>query len=572
MTTFVLVPGGWHGSWSFEAVVPLLERAGHTVHALTLTGLRPDDDHAAVATANLDTHADDVLRLLDCAHITDATLVGHSYGGMVIAAAADRAGGRVSRLVHLDAYVPRDGESCWSQTTERYRQAFAAGAATDGYAVRPPAGLDPRTRPHPLASFLQAIRLTGALARVPRREFIYCSGWDGTPFAELRDRLQSDPEWQVHDLPTGHDALHEAPAAVAALLLGERVTHTPTTRTGLTSNHVPMMRAVVAERPAGSDGLAVREVPRPDPRPGWALVRVEAFGLNRSEYKTLKGYAGDAVTFPRILGIELVGVVEAVAGDAPAVAPGTTVAALMGGMGRAFDGSYAEYALVPEHQLIAIDTKLPWHVLGALPETYVTAAGSLAHLELPAGATLLLRGATSSVGLACLALARAAGVRVVATTRSECKRRRLAELGAADTVLEGDGFAQRAAAALPDDGADAAVDLIGGPSVLTTLGLLRPGATACNSGSLSNTWIIPDFEPIAMIPSGRKLTVFHSDEAHHARDGGPLLRAVIEKVERGEISPNIDAVYTLEQTIDAHRRMAADNATGKLVVLPHSLT
>ncbi|WP_225849435.1 alpha/beta fold hydrolase [Streptomyces sp. HPF1205] len=222
MATFVLVPGGWHGSWSFEAVVPLLERAGHAVHALTLTGLRPDDDAATVATANLDTHAEDVLRLLDRARLTSVTLVGHSYGGMVIAAAADRAGGRISRLVHLDAYVPRDGESCWSSTTERYRQVFAAGAAADGYAVGPPDGGDPRRRPHPLASFLQAVRLTGAAARVPRREFVYCSGWeDRTPFAELRTRLMADPGWRVHDLPTGHDAMHEAPESVAALLLGE---------------------------------------------------------------------------------------------------------------------------------------------------------------------------------------------------------------------------------------------------------------------------------------------------------------------------------------------------------------
>jgi hypothetical protein len=92
-----------------------------------------------------------------------------------------------------------------------------------GYAVNPPDGLDPRTRPHPLASFLQAIHLTGAVAQIPCREFIYCSGWDGTPFAELRTRLESDPEWHVHDLPTGHDAMHEAPDAVAALLLSERV-------------------------------------------------------------------------------------------------------------------------------------------------------------------------------------------------------------------------------------------------------------------------------------------------------------------------------------------------------------
>ena len=231
MTTFVLVPGAWHGSWCYEAVVPLLERAGHTVHALTLTGLRPDDDNATVATANLDTHADDVLALLDRAHITSATLVGHSYGGMVIAAAADRADGRISRLVHLDAYVPRDGESCWSSTTEQYRQAFVAGAAASGYAVhppfRPPNGGDPRRRPHPFASLLQTIRLTGAVTQVPRRDFIYCSGWEGTPFAGLRTRLQADPEWQVHDLPTAHNAMREDPEAVAALLLGECITDAP---------------------------------------------------------------------------------------------------------------------------------------------------------------------------------------------------------------------------------------------------------------------------------------------------------------------------------------------------------
>ncbi|MEV5575284.1 alpha/beta fold hydrolase [Spirillospora sp. NPDC052269] len=216
-----------NGAWCFEKVVPLLERAGHTVHALPLTGLRPDDDEATVAAADLDTHADDVVRLLDDAHITDATLVGHSYGGMVIAAAADRAGGRVSRVVHLDGYVPRDGESCWSSTSEGYRQSFVAGAAGLGYAVRPPGDGDARRRPHPLASLLQRIRLTGAFGEVPRREFVYCSGWeDRTPFAALRARLDADPDWQVHDIPTVHNAMREAPEAVAAILLAERVVDT----------------------------------------------------------------------------------------------------------------------------------------------------------------------------------------------------------------------------------------------------------------------------------------------------------------------------------------------------------
>jgi pimeloyl-ACP methyl ester carboxylesterase len=221
MATFVLVPGAWHGAWAFETVIPLLERAGYTVHALTLTGLRPDDDDATVAAANLDTHANDVLALLDRAHITNATLVAHSYGGMVVAAAADRARGRVTRLVHLDAYVPRDGDSCWSSTTEAYRQAFISGAAGNGYAVRPPdrPGRDSRRRPHPFASLVQAVRLTGSVEKIPRREFIYCSGWEGTPFTELRAQLQADPGWRVHDLPTAHDAMREDPDAVAELLI-----------------------------------------------------------------------------------------------------------------------------------------------------------------------------------------------------------------------------------------------------------------------------------------------------------------------------------------------------------------
>ena len=326
------------------------------------------------------------------------------------------------------------------------------------------------------------------------------------------------------------------------------------------------MRAAVAERPDGPDALVVREVPRPEPRPGWALVRVEAFGLNRSEYMTLRGWSGPEVVFPRILGIECTGVVEAVSPGA-AIAPGTTVAAVMGGMGRAFDGGYAEYALVPESQLMTLETTLPWDVLGALPETFITAAGSLETLGLARGETLLVRGATSSVGLACLELARAAGVSAIATTRSDAKAPALRARGAAAVVLEGDGFAGRARAALPE-GPDAVVDLIGGRAVLDSLAVVRDGGTVCNSGLLGGEWVIDDFEPLASIPSGRKLTSYQSSGAADARVGGALLRPVVELVERGEVDPGIDTVYALDEIADAHRRMAAGAATGKLVVLP----
>jgi NADPH:quinone reductase-like Zn-dependent oxidoreductase len=330
------------------------------------------------------------------------------------------------------------------------------------------------------------------------------------------------------------------------------------------------MRAAVAERPDGPDGLVVRVVPRPEPRPGWALVRVEAFGLNRSEYMTLRGWSGPAVEFPRILGIECTGVVEAVA-DGSAVTPGATVAAVMGGMGRSFDGGYAEYALLPESQLMVLESTLGWDVLGALPETFITAAGSLETLALARGETVLVRGATSSVGMACLELARAAGMRIVATTRTSAKAPLLLEHGAAAVVLEGDGFAGRARAELPG-GADGVVDLIGARAVLDSLAVVRRGGTVCNSGLLGGEWVIDDFQPIEDIPSGRKLTAYHSDEAGDASIGGPLLRAVVEQVERGDVDPVIDTVYALDEIAEAHRRMAAGAATGKLVVLTRPRT
>jgi pimeloyl-ACP methyl ester carboxylesterase len=224
MTTFVLVPGAWHGSWAFESVTPLLEAAGHTVHALTLTGLRPGDGRATIATANLDTHVADVVNYLERTMISDVTLVGHSYAGMVITAAADRAADRIARLVHIDAFVPQDGDSWWSLTSDGYRRTAVQGAAENGYAVRPPFrpphGGDPRRRPHPLASFLQTVRLTGAVDRISRRDFVYCSGWEAdSPFTGLRAKLQADPGWQVHDIPTAHNAMRDDPHGVAALLL-----------------------------------------------------------------------------------------------------------------------------------------------------------------------------------------------------------------------------------------------------------------------------------------------------------------------------------------------------------------
>jgi pimeloyl-ACP methyl ester carboxylesterase len=215
MATYVLVPGGWHGGWAYDAVAPPLREAGHDVRALTLSGL----DGIAAHGVNLERHIADTVAAIEAAD-TPVVLAGHSYGGMIIAGAADRVPRRVAAIVFVDAYVPDDGDSVWSLTSQRYRDIFVAGAAADGLACVPPSHLDPRCRPHPVGTFLQAIRLTGAWRTVRTKVHVAATGWDGSPFVTINERLRADPAWRTHRLDCAHDVPRLAPAALAAMLLG----------------------------------------------------------------------------------------------------------------------------------------------------------------------------------------------------------------------------------------------------------------------------------------------------------------------------------------------------------------
>ncbi|GAA1656345.1 alpha/beta fold hydrolase [Fodinicola feengrottensis] len=217
MATYVLVPGGWHGGWYFEPLAQHLRWHGHQAYAVTLSGVG-DRHHLRSAAVNLDTHIQDVLSLLETEQITDAVLCGHSYGGMVVSGVADRAPERVEAVTYCDAYLPQDGDSCWSLTSDVYRGLFLANATGDGQNVEPPAGMDPRATSQPLATFLQAIQLTGA--ELPtRRHFVYLSGWSGTPFASTYERLSQDATWKVHDLPVGHNVMRLAGDDLLKILL-----------------------------------------------------------------------------------------------------------------------------------------------------------------------------------------------------------------------------------------------------------------------------------------------------------------------------------------------------------------
>jgi len=214
MARFILVPGGWHGGWAFEAVSNALSSEGHEVQALTLSGLGDEPANGA----NLERHIDEVVQAIRGGN-TQAILVGHSYGGMVITGAADKESSRIKAIVYADAYVPDDGASLWALTTPNYRDRFIAGALVDGLTCAPPGHLDSRCRPHPIASFLQAIKLTGNWRNVPTKAFIAAFGWEGSPFIELYERLRRDPEWVTHRLDCAHNIPRLAPEALTKILL-----------------------------------------------------------------------------------------------------------------------------------------------------------------------------------------------------------------------------------------------------------------------------------------------------------------------------------------------------------------
>ncbi|WFB10649.1 alpha/beta hydrolase [Streptomyces sp. LX-29] len=219
MSTFVLIPGAWHGAWTFEPLARRLRREGHEAYPLTLTGVG-SRRHLLTSSVNLDTHILDVVNHLEDEQITDAVLVGHSYGGMVITGAADRVPERVAGLVYVDAAVPEDGDSIFSLVTDQERAWYLDGVGDNGYTSAPLPFFDPRATPHPLPSLMQAIRLDGTLDRFPGKDYVYATGWPGaSPFTPLYERLREDSAWRTHAIDSGHNVMQGAPDELLKVLL-----------------------------------------------------------------------------------------------------------------------------------------------------------------------------------------------------------------------------------------------------------------------------------------------------------------------------------------------------------------
>jgi pimeloyl-ACP methyl ester carboxylesterase len=208
MATFVLVPGGWHGGWYFQSFAEALRARGHRAYPITLTGLG-ERRHLLRADVNLDTHVKDVVQLLEMENLSEVILLGHSYAGMVVSGVLDLAPSRIAAVIYADAYVPDDGQSCFGLANDLFRKLFLDHAAKDGFSVLPPPHLAPRATPHPLAAFLQGLRLKNPPPPA-KRGFIYLSGWSETPFTSTYERLRTAREWRTFDLPVGHNVIAAA--------------------------------------------------------------------------------------------------------------------------------------------------------------------------------------------------------------------------------------------------------------------------------------------------------------------------------------------------------------------------
>ena len=321
------------------------------------------------------------------------------------------------------------------------------------------------------------------------------------------------------------------------------------------------MKAAITTKAGSPEVIEIQEVAKPKVKSDWILINVKAFGLNRSELFTRRGDS-PGVMFPRIQGIECVGIVEE--DPSNTYAKGQQVAAIMGGMGRLFDGGYAEFILAPLEIVFPFQSKLSWDVLGAIPEMFQTVSGSLNQaLEIEVGETLLIRGGTSSIGMLSCQLAKSKGLIVISTSRNPDKKQALLDNGVDHIVIDNGSVKDQVREIYPE-GINKVLELIGTRTLKDSLKCIAPKGIVCMTGILGNEWTMKDFTPMGDIPSLGRLTVYMGDSKNLSKE---LLQEFIDEVEKGNIKLNIDTVFRFNEVANAHQYMEDNRAKGKLVVV-----
>jgi NADPH2:quinone reductase len=324
------------------------------------------------------------------------------------------------------------------------------------------------------------------------------------------------------------------------------------------------MRAIVMTHHGGPEVLETQELSDPVPGPGEVLIRVRAFGLNHADTYMRAGVWSFGIP---VLGIECVGVVEL--DPSGHLAPGITVVALVGGLARDRNGSYAELVTVPATNVVPVTTDLSWADLAAIPEVYATAWIALhGNLAIERGEAVMIRGATSAVGQAAVNLAVDAGATVIATTRRPDHADQLRGLGAAEVLIDDGRLAPQVRATRPR-GILAVLDLVGNSVLRDSLQCVAPRGRVCQIGFLGGLDPVADFNPLADLPSGVALSTFASAFVLGS-DGFPVsdvpIQAIVDKAERGVFSARPARVFAFDQIVEAHRVMDSGQAGGKVVV------
>ena len=323
-----------------------------------------------------------------------------------------------------------------------------------------------------------------------------------------------------------------------------------------------MMKAVVLMEPARAEEVKLTDFPIPEVRPGWVLVKVKAFGMNHSE-QTLRQseIRADYIQKPIIPGIECVG--EIADPSDSRFETGQKVAAFMGGMGRSFHGSYAQYALLPAHHVFKVSSSLPWILLAAVPETYFTAWGSLFQcLDLKPADVHLVRGRTCALGYAAIQMAKALGCRVIATTHREGKLNLLSD--ADEAILDTGSLAGNRYLAAEKEkagGVMKALELVGPKTLRDTLHCVGPGGIVCNTGVLGGVFGLDGFDPIKEIPNGVYLTGFHSNWPTQE-----AVERIFRFLEAHELTPRVGACFDFAQIKEACTALEEGTVNGKIVV------
>ncbi len=315
------------------------------------------------------------------------------------------------------------------------------------------------------------------------------------------------------------------------------------------------MKAIVIYQAGGPDQLKLVDLPTPQLHPGWSLVKIHAFGLNHSEVYTRKGQS-PTVHFPRILGIEGVGEIAQTT-DPQRLPVGQAVISIMVEMGRNFDGSYAEYALLPNQQIYPVTTDLPWSQLAVFPETYYTAYTSLKNLRPAPGDRYLIRGGTSGVGIAMLNLIRAKDPQayVAGTSRSLAKAARMKDAGYSTVIKDQNGHLQTA------EKFDKVLELIGPVTVKETFTHVNEGGIVCVTGLLGNQWTLEHFDPITDIAPGAYLTGGYSGAVTEEK-----INELFSYLQRYQVAAKPDRIFALRDLPAAHAYLASGQSMGKVVI------